>query len=163
MGDTQPWLAVGAVAGSVVTALAGGAAVLLNALLKSRREEQVWRASEQGIILDRQEKQIARLESQAVEQQQVIAHIHDLHADCRAESAQLRLYLSMLFDYARRQYAALGKAGITTDPPPELPDVLRAHDDADFVTKTTAQNTALLAEVDAKLREGAHENPDRRG
>jgi len=146
MNDAPQWLALGSLLGSLATGVISGLVMAFTAFFRVRRERQAQKFSEQEKILDRQEKQIARLEAQAQEQQQVIGHIHGLHAECRAESAQLRLYLGLLLDCARRQYAAMQKAGIASDPPPEVPEALKARpDDADFLAKTTAQNTRLLA------------------
>ena len=143
------WIALGTLLGSLLTGFVSGLVVLFNAVHKARQESRTRHFREQELILDRQEKQIARLEAQALEQQKVIAHIHDLHADCRSESAQLRLYLSVLLEYIRRQQ----KAGILTEPPPDLPESLQVRpDDAEFAARTTAQNTILVTDLNTKIQ-----------
>ena len=114
MSEAQLWLAVGTVAGSVITAIFGGGTALLGLLLKYRRDKQQDQAGEQWKIIDRQEKQIARLEAQ-------VRDMADAHAECRQESAELRLHLRLLHDYAKRQYTAMAGRGIEIEPPPELP------------------------------------------
>jgi hypothetical protein len=147
------WIALGTLLGSLFTGLVSGLVVLFNSVHKARQESRSRHFREQEVILDRQEKQIARLEANALEQQGVISHIHDLHADCRSEAAQLRLYLSVLLEYIRRQQ----RAGILTEPPPDLPEALQVRpDDADFVAKSSAQNAILLAGVTSKIRGGPH-------
>ena len=101
---------IGAIGGSVVT----GAVTILNTIHKNQRENRAVRFNEQSAIIDRQEKQIARLEGQ-------ISVLQEEHGRCREDAAELRVCLTLLHDYAKRQYAAMAAAGINSDPPPDLP------------------------------------------
>jgi uncharacterized coiled-coil protein SlyX len=138
-------------AAAILTPIFAGVVVVLNALHKNAQERRATQFTEQGIIIDRQEKQIARLEAQITKQQEAIEEIGAAHGRCREETASLRMYLTMLHDYAQRQYAALLKVGISTEPPPPLPPLREQPDQVEYVTKDTGQTTRLLTAVDDKL------------
>jgi uncharacterized protein YhaN len=168
MNESHWLLAAGSLIGSLVTAFMGGIVMILNAWNNNKQKEratkfalrQKKRASkfgEQELIINRQEKHIARVEAQMEEQQKAIERIQRQNTELREDQAELRMYHALLYDYARRQYATLKDAGLAAEPPPELP-VLRKRDgtdagtDAEFEAKTTAQNTTLLAKEGEKLR-----------
>jgi uncharacterized coiled-coil protein SlyX len=149
--------------GAIVTAIFGGIVLVirelqknyqekLNLLHKNTREKQTAQFTEQGIIIDRQEKQIARLEAQILEQQKAISSIQKMHAECREASAEQRMYIILLYEYAKRLHAMVKRDHPDMEPPPDLPPARKWHDEVNFMANTTEQNTKLAIAVDTKLR-----------
>ena len=132
-------VAIGAAIGVIIREFLTGATKLLDSYNKSSAERRAANFSEQSVIIDRQEKQIARLEAQIKEQQAAIEEIRDAHTDCREESAELRMYLSMLRE-------DMIQAGLK---PRDLPPSRHQHVDSDFVARTQATNVKLSEAADA--------------
>lgn len=139
-------MTLGTIIGAAITAVFTGIAMILNAIHKNRQESKTTQFTEQGVIIDRQEKQISRLEAQVLSQQSAIDIIQKQHGECREETAALRLYVTLLYDYAKRQHDSLCKAGIPSDAPPEMPKSWRQGDVVDFISRSTQQNTQLLTD-----------------
>ena len=145
-------ITLGGAAGAVVTAVFAGIVLVINAWHKNAQEKRNTEFTEQGVIIDRQEKQIARLERQILDQQKAITAIQDQHTDCREESVKLRAVLSIM-------HAALQKAGIEVVLPPELDAAIARQAvselaGSEFMARETAQNTNLLASVDKQIQSG---------
>ena len=156
MDDSHiPLVAVATAVGVVLGKLLDSGVRVLDAWYTNRGKARAAQFSEQSQIIDRQEKQIARLEAQIHEQQQAIEKIRDDHRECREESAELRLFVSLLRE-------DMVRAGLQ---PRELPPPRpRAEVDPDFLSRQTGQTTNLLSEVDERLKQeppgGGHANPD---
>jgi hypothetical protein len=138
--------------GALVTAIFGGVVVILNALHKNGQEKKAAQFTEQGLIIDRQEKQISRLDAQIQDLQKLLIMLQAEHARCREETAELRTYQSVLYEYAKSQHMALKSAGITVVDLPAPPPI-RSHKEVDvgFLVRSAQQNTELLKATDEKL------------
>lgn len=101
----------GVALGSVLTAFFGGLVLLIKAIFKGNQTSQ--------------DRQLKRLESVISGLESKIDHLQYEHSSCREEAAQLRMCLLLLYDYAKRQNAALVKAGIPIEPIPDLPPLRR--------------------------------------
>lgn len=144
VNDSQTWAAIGGLIGTAITAAAGGLVVVLNAWWRNRQQERATQFSEQGRIIDRQEKQIARLEAQVKEQQIAIEKIRDDHRECREESAELRMFVGLL-----REDMIRAKLQPRDMPPPRKRE---GEVDPDFIARSTGQTTKSLLKADEKLR-----------
>lgn len=146
------WVAVGGAVGAIIAALVAGVVAIINTWHKNNQETRASQFTEQSAIIDRQEKQISRLESQIVEQQKAITEIQKMHAECREAAAEQRMYLMLLFEYAKRLHMLVKTDHPDMEPPPDLPPARKWRDDVDFIAKSQAANTNLVVAIDAKMK-----------
>ena len=151
MDDSHiPLVAVATAVGVVLGKLLDSGVRVLDAWYANRGKARAVQFGEQSVIIDRQEKQIARLEAQIHEQQEAIRLMQQEHSQCREESAQLRIWLAMLREDMIR-------GGLQ---PRDLPDLARYESqhgtDVGFVVRQTEQSTNLLKRVDEQIK---HEPP----
>ena len=150
-----PLVAVATAVGVVLGKMLDGSVQVLNAWYSNRGKARAAQFSEQGQIIDRQEKQIARLESQIHEQQKAIETLRLEDLDCREEQGELRAILTLFHEDMTR-------AGLK---PRDIPPPRKRGADADFVARQTEQTNQLLTSVDERLKQeppagGGHANLD---
>jgi uncharacterized coiled-coil protein SlyX len=149
-------------AGALITAVAGAAVLLINALAKSRREDRQSdradresRATAEQIVIARQEKQIARLERVLDEHQTVLNRIVERHADCREETAQLRTWAEGVIERFRECSENCEKGRKLPTVPPLPPPRRRAPgEETGYLARTAAQDVELARGVGERMREG---------
>jgi hypothetical protein len=148
-------------AGALVTAFFAGVAVVVKAVYNARREDRAEKHTADEAVIERQEKQIARLERTLEDHQGIVTRIVERHGACREENAALRAYGTMMRDRVQRcqDSCELGrKWGPVPEVPPSLP---RPAEDVGFLARTAAQDVELARDVNEKLRR--RKLPDPRG
>jgi hypothetical protein len=135
--------------GILVGAVASALVVIINARAKNKLEEKEGTIRGYEKIVDRQDREITRHAAHGDEQQDLIHRQQEDNTVLRERLANLRGRYDLLYDYARRQSEAMKKAGLPTEPPPELlPDVQRELQamsaDADFEVRQAEQAAATI-------------------
>lgn len=147
-------IAIGTVVTVLLTGLAGAVVTVLTAIHKNRTEKEARAVDEYKGLVERQEKQIARLELQLDQQQDVIRDLHDEHANCQVAIAEIWGELIHSYETVCRHAAVLRELG--RDPGPDSPRPTRpprnASEAADFARRTTEQNTRLVKGIDPSAR-----------
>jgi hypothetical protein len=135
--------------------------LLINALYKNRREDRAAQSTGDQVIIDRQEKQIIRLEGVLEDHQGIVTRIVERHTQTREENAELRAYGNMMREMVERCQASCELGRKWGPPPPVPPPRPRPPEDAHFLARTAAQDVQLVKAVDDKLRR--RKPPDPRG
>lgn len=144
MDDSHiPIVAVATAVGVVLGKLFDGGVSVINAWYSNRGQAKAAQFTEQGQIIDRQEKQIARLEAQIREQQEAIEKLRDEDLDCREEQGELRSILTLFHEDMTR-------AGLK---PRDIPPPRKRGVNPDFLTRQTGQTNKLLTSVDERLKQ----------
>lgn len=126
--------------GVAIGAFFTGIISILNTLHKNKQEDRTAHAKEQDVSIDRLEKQLDAL-------QKALTEMQTLHQNCREESAELRGHITFLHAYAVRLHNSLTKAGIETEPPPELPDQFFNWKEREFSRRTEATHEKLIQAI----------------
>jgi hypothetical protein len=120
----------GGVWGGVITAACFGAALLINAVYKNRREDRQAQSTAEQAVIARLERQNARLEHVLDEHQKVLNGIVERHADCREETAALRTWANAVVERFRECSESCEKGRklptVPPLPPPRRPGVYGA-------------------------------------
>jgi hypothetical protein len=110
--------------GVLVTAATAALIAFINARAKNKIEEKEGTIRGYEKIVDRQDREIVRRTAHGDEQQDLIRKQLELNTVLRERLANLRGRYDLLYDYSRRQSESMKKAGLPTEPPPEmLPNV----------------------------------------
>jgi hypothetical protein len=154
-----------AAVGIVITAVAGALVAFINARAKNKLEEKEGTIRGYEKIVDRQDREITRHTAHGDEQQELIRKQQEVATVLRERLANLRGRYELVYDYARRQSESMKKAGLPTEPPPEmLPSVQQELHamaaDVDFEVKQAEQADKVLK----ALKKGpGRETPKARG
>jgi hypothetical protein len=110
--------------GILIGAVASAFVVIINARAKNKLEEREGTIRGYEKLVDRQDQEIKRHTAHGNEQQDLIKKQQELNTVLRERLANLRGRYELVYDYARRQSESMKKAGLPTEPPPEvLPSV----------------------------------------
>jgi hypothetical protein len=155
-------------AGALLTAAAGAAVLLINALAKNRREDRGQQHDSAMVIITRQEQEIARRDEQIAryerlmeDHQGIVGRIVERHTACREENAELRAYGNLMRERVERCQLACDLGRKWGPVPPVPPPRPRPPEDVAFLAKTAAQDVELARGVDERLRR--KKPPDPRG
>jgi hypothetical protein len=157
-------------AGALVTAFFAGAAAVLNAVYKNRREDRGQQHDNAMAIIARQEKQIAlkdeqiaRYERLLEDHQGIVGRIVERHTATREENAELRAYGEMLREELQRCRDSC-EQGRKRGPVPPVPPVRpRPAEDVGFLARTAAQDVVLARDVNEKLKRRKPSDPRGQG
>jgi hypothetical protein len=133
----------------VITAAAGAVVAVINARANNKIKEKDGTIVGYEKIVDRQDREITRHTAHGDEQQDLIKKQQELNTVLRERLANLRGRYELVYDYARRQSESMKKAGLPTEPPPEmLPSVQQELHamaaDVDFEVKQAEQADRVL-------------------
>jgi hypothetical protein len=150
--------------GILVGAVASAFVVIINARAKNKLQEKEGTIVGYEKIVDRQEREITRRTAHGDEQQELIHQQQELNTVLRERLANLRGRYELVYDYARRQSESMKKAGLPTEPPPEmLPSVQQELHamaaDVDFEVKQAEQADKVLK----ALKKTAGRDPQKAG
>jgi hypothetical protein len=144
---TEALIALGTVLGVLVGAVAAAAVKLIDARAAHKQQEQASSIAEYQGIVERQEKQVARLEAHAEHQQELIHQLQEANARLRERLGDMRGRYELVYGYARRQAEALRKAGVTPEPAPERPpepEAGKSSGDLAFEVRQVEQEAVVL-------------------
>jgi hypothetical protein len=153
--------------GIAITAVFTGIGYIIKELYaaKQRDKERIHREAieteslalrNQSVMMRRQEQQIVRMEEYAEKLHCGMRKLYDLVATRREEVAEWRGKFFMLYDWAKRAYAEMEKAGVKMEKPtgPPVTAVQRgaesAMDEADHTMREMDQSSVVLKAVRPK-------------
>jgi hypothetical protein len=154
---SSEWVAA---VGVLITAAAAALVAFINARAKNKLEEKEGTIRGYEKIVDRQDREIVRHAAHADEQQDLIRRQQEFSATLRERLANLRGRYELVYDYARRQGEAMKRAGLPTEPPPELltsvqQEIYTMSADMDFEVKQAEQADKVLK----ALKKGPDRDP----
>jgi hypothetical protein len=138
-----------AAVGVLITAAAAALVAFINARAKNKLEEKEGTIRGYEKIVDRQDREIARHTAHGDEQQELIHQQQELNTVLRERLANLRGRYELVYDYARRQSESMKRAGLPTEPPPELltniqQELYAMSADAEFEVRQADQADRVL-------------------
>jgi hypothetical protein len=149
MGEAA-WVALGAVAATVLSALAAAAVVVLNARHKHAQEREAGAVSQLESIVVRQEAQIGRLEAHAQGQQQALARLYESESECESSLAEMHGWVMRYYDITTRLAEVLRgqghEVGSLPTPPVRRPSVRRQE--AEAAVRSQSHNSGILRALD---------------
>lgn len=121
---------------------------------KIRRDDTAQEVEHYVAIVDRQEKQIARMDVQMQQLQRLVNRLYRAVSDCRRNEGVMYSHVAVIHSFASSLAEHMRTLGEDVGQVPVLPDRPATVDILeDFEVRTTEQNTLLAQEVNQQIKE----------
>jgi gas vesicle protein len=162
--DGNLFVTIGSVTVAVIGAVATAIMTYLTWSHKSRQEKVKADTDRHEALIDRQEKQIVRMQSVQDQQQRTIMSLQDEHSECQAELERNWAWMERFRDLACSLVSTLRKSGHECDDVPPLPARRENRAAAlEYQARSTEQNRRLANELRPPTPPPSDSVPARKG